>query len=396
MRFEKMTVDRADVRGKKILVRCDFNVPLENGKITDAGRVFASLPTIEYLLENGAAVVLCSHLGRPKGVPDPKYTLKPVAELLEELLGRPVKLAADVGGPDSRALWEALVPGEVIMLENLRFEPGETKNDPEFARRLAGFGELFVSDSFGTAHRAHASTAGVCEFLPSAAGFLIQKEVEKLSAVLSSPERPYVAVLGGSKVSDKIGVFAKLSETCDTFLVGGGMAFTFLKALGYEIGKSLCEHDKLDLALDILKKAEQKGVKILLPTDIAAAPEFSPDAVRSVVPADAIPPELMGLDIGPETGMAFAREIAGASTVVWNGPMGVFEFENFRSGTLAVARAMADNPRYTVVGGGDSAAATELFGLSGAMSHVSTGGGASLEFLEGKTLPGIAALSDAE
>ncbi len=387
------TLKELDARGKRVLVRVDFNVPLKDGEVADDTRIRASLPTIEHLLNQNAAVVLMSHLGRPKGV-DPKYRLRPVAFRLEELLRQPVHYVPFPPGSDEA--YEAVQnfgPGTVTLLENVRFEPGETKNDPELARRYARLGEAFVLDAFGSAHREHASVVGVARLLPSYAGLLFEKEVRALSKLLSGYERPYAVVLGGAKVSDKIGVIKSLLKRADKLLVGGAMAFTFIKAKGGEVGDSLVEEDKLDLARELLAEAEALGKPLLLPVDVVAAPEIRPDAPREVVPADGIPKGLKGLDIGPETRERFKAALEGSKTVFWNGPMGVFEVPPFDEGTLAVARAIAGlEGAYTVVGGGDSVAAVNKLGLADAFSHVSTGGGASLEFLEKGTLPGIEVL----
>ena len=396
MNYQKKTVQDIDVSGKKVLLRCDFNVPQDKTTraITDDKRIVAALPTIRYLLEHGAAVIACSHLGKPKGAVKPELTLAPVAVRLSELLGQEVIFAADTIGPDARAKAAALKSGQILLLENLRFDIGEEKNDPEFAKALASMAEIYVSDAFGTVHRAHASTAGVAAYLPAVSGFLIQKELEIMGGALSDPKRPFVAVLGGSKVSDKIGVINHLLELADTIIIGGGMAYTFLKAQGHGIGASLCEEDKLEYAADMLKKAAEKGVNFLLPTDHVAAQSFSADAIPIIVDATSIPGDLMGLDIGPKTVEAYAAALRGAGTVIWNGPMGVFEFPAFAKGTEAVAKAMADCGAITIVGGGDSAAAVEQLGYADKMTHISTGGGASLEFLEGLELPGVACLLD--
>ena len=396
MNTHKKTVRDVEVRGKKVLLRCDFNVPQdkETGAITSDKRIVAALPTIQYLLENGAAVIACSHLGKPKNGPDPKLSLAPVAKRLSELLGREVIFAHDVVGPDAQTKAAALQPGQILLLENTRFEPGETKNDPELARKLADMADLYVSDAFGAVHRAHASTAGVAAFLPAVSGLLVARELEVMGGALDNPKRPFVAVLGGAKVSDKINVINNLLDKADTVIIGGGMAYTFAKAQGGSIGKSLCEEDKLDYARQMIAKAQEKGVKLLLPTDTVAATEFAADAESRVVPTDAIPDDMEGLDIGPETVQLFCNAVRGAGTVVWNGPMGVFEFEKFAAGTRAMAQALADSGAVTIVGGGDSAAAVEQMGFADRITHISTGGGASLEFLEGKELPGVACLLD--
>jgi len=396
MNYHKKTINDVDVSGKKVLLRCDFNVPQdkETGAITSDKRIVASLPTIRALLSRGAAVIACSHLGKPKNGPDPKLSLAPVAKRLSELLGREVIFAHDVVGPDAQTKAAALQPGQILLLENLRFDPREEKNDPTFAKELADMAELYVSDAFGTVHRAHASTAGVAAYLPAVSGLLVAKELQIMGGALENPKRPFVAVLGGAKVSDKIGVINNLLDKADTIIIGGGMAYTFAKAQGGEIGKSLCESDKLDYALDMIEKAKKNGVKLLLPTDTLAATEFAPDAESRVVPTGAIPADMEGMDIGPDTTAAFCEAVKGAGTVVWNGPMGVFEFERFAQGTRAMAQALADSGAVTIVGGGDSAAAIEQLGFSDRVTHISTGGGASLEFLEGIELPGVACLLD--
>ena len=395
MSFNKKTIEDIDVSGKKVLVRCDFNVPLdENKNITDETRINAALPTIKYLLEHKAAVILCSHLGRPKGEFNMKYSLAPVAKRLSEKLGFEVKLAKDVIGPDAKKLAAEVKPGEAVLLENVRFHAEEEKNDPAFAKELASMADIYVSDAFGTVHRAHASTAGVAEYLPAVAGFLIGKELNFLGKAVTNPERPFVAILGGAKVKDKIGVITNLIEKVDTLLIGGGMAYTFMKATGGEIGNSLCDDERLSLALELLDKAKAKGVKLLLPVDNVCGKEFNNDTEQMVCESGKIPEGWEGLDIGPKTVELFSKEIKAAKTVVWNGPMGVFEMPNFAKGTLAIATAMAESDATTIIGGGDSAAAVTQMGLASKMSHISTGGGASLEFLEGKTLPGVAALND--
>lgn len=388
----KKSVKDLDITGKKVLVRCDFNVPLQDGVITDDTRIVAALPTIEYLLEHQGKLILCSHLGRPGGKVDPAFSLQPVAEHLAVLLNRPVVLAKDVVGEDAKSKAAALKEGEVLLLENLRFEPGETKNDPALAQELANLADVYVNDAFGSAHRAHASTEGVAHLLPSAAGFLLEKELTFMGGALSSPKRPFVAILGGAKVSDKIGVIKNLLDLVDTLIVGGGMAFTFLKAQGKEVGNSLVEEDKLDLALELLEKAKEKKVTLLLPVDVALGKEFGAETERRVVDVDEIPPEWMGMDIGPKTIQIFTEALEGAGTILWNGPMGVFEFPRFAQGTNAVAQAIGESGAISIIGGGDSAAAVIQGGYADKMSHISTGGGASLEYLEGKILPGIAAL----
>ena len=395
MEYNKKSVEDIDVSGKKVIVRCDFNVPQdENGRITDDKRIVAALPTIKYLLEHNAAVILCSHLGRPKGEFKMKYSLAPVAERLSELLGQKVTLAKDVIGEDAKKLAAALKPGEAMLLENVRFHKEEEKNDPAFAKELASMAEIYVNDAFGTAHRAHASTAGIADYLPAVCGFLIQKEISIMGKALADPARPFVAILGGAKVSDKIGVINNLIEKCDTIIIGGGMSYTFMKAMGKEIGTSLCEEDKLDLAKDLMKKAEDKGVKLLLPVDTVCADHFAADATPVVYDAGALPADMMGLDIGPKTIELFSDAVKDAGTVVWNGPMGVFEFDAFAVGTKAVAKAIAASHAVSIIGGGGSAGGGGKLGFGGKMAHISTRGGASLEFLEGLELPGIACLED--
>ena len=396
MNYNKKTIMDVDVAGKKILLRCDFNVPQDKatGAITSDKRIVAALPTIKYLLDQGAAVIACSHLGKPKGEWKEKLSLAPVAVRLSQLLGQEVIFAKDVVGEDAKAKAAALQGGQIMLLENLRFDPREEKNDPSFARELADMAELYVSDAFGTVHRAHASTAGVAAFLPAVSGLLVAKELEIMGGALNDPKRPFVAVLGGAKVSDKIGVINNLLERANTIVIGGGMAYTFAKAQGGSIGKSLCENDKLDYALEMIEKAKKNGVKLLLPIDTVAADNFSDDAKRMVVSTMAIPDDYEGMDIGPETTKLFCDAVKGAGTVVWNGPMGVFEFENFAAGTRAMAQALADSGAVTIVGGGDSAAAVEQMGFADKITHISTGGGASLEFLEGLELPGVACLLD--
>ena len=395
MDYNKKNVEDIDVAGKKVIVRCDFNVPQdETGKITDDKRIVAALPTIKYLLGQNAAVILCSHLGRPKGEFKMKYSLAPVAERLSELLGQEVKLAKDVIGEDAKAMAAALQPGQAMLLENVRFHKEEEKNDPAFAKELASMAEVYVNDAFGTAHRAHATTAGLADYLPAVCGYLINKEISIMGKALANPARPFVAILGGAKVSDKIGVINNLIEKCDTIIIGGGMAYTFSKAQGGEIGTSLCEEDKLELANDLIKKAKDKGVKLLLPVDTVCADKFAADATPVVHEAGKIPAGLMGLDIGPKTIELFSEAVKDAGTVVWNGPMGVFEFDAFAVGTKAVAKAIAESKAISIIGGGDSAAAVEKLGYADKMTHISTGGGASLEFLEGLELPGIACLND--
>ena len=396
MNYNKKTIMDVDVAGKKILLRCDFNVPQDKatGAITSDKRIVAALPTIKYLLDQGAAVIACSHLGKPKGEWKEKLSLAPVAVRLSQLLGQEVIFAKDVVGDDAKAKAAALQGGQIMLLENLRFDPREEKNDPSFAKELADMAELYVSDAFGSVHRAHASTTGVAAFLPAVSGLLVAKELEIMGGALNDPKRPFVAVLGGAKVSDKIGVINNLLERADTIVIGGGMAYTFAKAQGGSIGKSLCENDKLDYALEMIEKAKKNGVKLLLPIDTVAADNFSNDAKRMVVSTMAIPDDYEGMDIGPETTKLFCDAVKGAGTVVWNGPMGVFEFENFAAGTRAMAQALADSGAVTIVGGGDSAAAVEQMGFADKITHISTGGGASLEFLEGLELPGVACLLD--
>ena len=422
MNYNKKNVTQVDVKGKKVLLRCDFNVPRDKktNEITDDKRIRAALPTIQYLLDNGAAVIACSHLGKPepnfekwvkkqteKGKDPASLTeekwkkslaelrMEPVAARLSELLGKPVILADDVVGPDAKAKAAALKPGEIMLLQNTRFEKGETKNDPAFAKELADMAELFVSDAFGTVHRAHATTAGVTAYLPGVSGFLIGKELSIMGKALDDPARPFVAILGGAKVSDKIAVIENLLTKADKIIIGGGMAYTFIKAQGFEVGDSLLEEDKVDFAKQMIAEAKAKGVELLLPEDTVIAKEFAADAESKTVPSSAIPAGWQGLDIGEKTRKKFAAALAGAGTIVWNGPMGVFEFDKFAEGTRAVARAVAGSGAVSIIGGGDSAAAVEQLGFADKITHISTGGGASLEFLEGKELPGVAALQDA-
>lgn len=392
--LNKMTVEDLDVQGKRVLVRCDFNVKMEDGVITSDKRIVASLPTIQYLIDHNAKVILCSHLGRPKGEVNPEFSMKPVAARLSELLGKEVKMAEDVVGESAQALAASLKDGELLLLENVRFEPGETKNDVELSKKFAALAELYVNDAFGSAHRAHSSTTGVAEFLPAACGYLIQKEIQFIGGALENPKRPLVAILGGAKVSDKIGVITNLIDKCDTLIVGGGMAYTFMKSLGHKIGDSLLEADKVELAAEMMKKAEEKGVQFLIPVDNKVGKEYKSDTEAMVVNSDEIPDGWMGLDIGPATQKIFADAVKDAGTVIWNGPMGVSEWENFASGTVAVATAIAESGAISIIGGGDSAAAIQKLGFADKMSHISTGGGASLEYLEGKELPGIAALNE--
>ncbi|TCU75724.1 phosphoglycerate kinase [Tissierella praeacuta] len=395
--LNKKSLKDLDFAGKKVLVRCDFNVPMdEDGRITDDIRIKSSLPTINYLVEKGAKVILMSHLGRPKGEPNKKYTLEPVAKRLRELLNKKVIFAQDdfVVSDMVKKQVDAMKDGDIVLLENTRFRKEEEKNEENFAKNLASLGELYVNDAFGTSHRAHASNVGVSTYLPSAVGFLVEKEISIMGKALESPERPFVAILGGAKVSDKIGVIENLINKVDTIIVGGGMAYTFLKAQEYEIGKSLLEEDKIDLANELLKKAKNNNVKLMLPVDVVAAKEFKNDTEFKTVKIDNIPNDMMGLDIGEKSIELFSNIIKEAKTVVWNGPMGVFEMENFAKGTYAIAKAMAESEAVTIVGGGDSASAVEKSGYADRMTHISTGGGASLELLEGKILPGIEAISN--
>jgi phosphoglycerate kinase len=392
--LNKKTVEDVAVAGKRVLVRCDFNVPLNGETITSDKRIVASLPTIEYLLRHGARVILCSHLGRPKGAPDPAFSLAPVAKRLSELLGKEVQMATDVVGESAQSLAAGLRDGEVLLLENVRFEKGETKNDPALAQQFAALADVFVNDAFGSAHRAHASTTGVADYIPAVCGYLIKKEIEFLGAALEVPKRPLAAILGGAKVSDKIGVISNLLDNVDTLIVGGGMAYTFFAAQGHTVGTSLCEPDKFDLALEMLQKAKDKGVRFLLPVDTVVGEAFDPQTPSKTVDSTQIPDGWMGLDIGEKTRVLFAEALKGSGTIIWNGPMGVSEWERFAAGTIAVATAVADSDAISIIGGGDSAAAVQKLGFASKMSHISTGGGASLEFLEGKELPGIAALNE--
>ena len=428
--LNKKTVEDIDVAGKHVLVRCDFNVPMKDGVITDTKRIVGALPTIKYLVDHNAKVILCSHMGRPHNIfndvvkldkkekkkidamPEAeqaeatakaleaakgdvkKFSLAPVAAELSKLLGKEVIMAKDVVGPDAQATAAALKDGEVLMLENVRFHAEETKNDPDFAKALASMAEIYVNDAFGTAHRAHASTAGVADYLPAVCGYLIQKEISIMGGALENPKRPFVAILGGAKVSDKIGVINNLIEKVDTLIIGGGMAYTFFKALGHEIGTSICEDDKVELAKEMMDKAKAKGINFLIPVDNVVATEYSADSEWKIVDSDDIPEGWMGLDIGPKSRELFANAVKNAGTVVWNGPMGVSEWENFANGTIAVAKAVADSNAISIIGGGDSAAAVEKLGFADKMTHISTGGGASLEFLEGLELPGIACLNE--
>lgn len=386
------TINEADLKGKRVLIRVDFNCPVKDGKVTDPTRILAALPTINYILGQGASLVVMCHFGRPKGEKKPEFSLATVKQEFEKQLGRPVTLAPDVIGDEVEKLASALKPGDVLMLENVRFYKEEEKNDPEFAKKLAKLGDIYCNDAFGTAHRAHASTEGVAHYLPSYAGFLIEKEVKFMAPLLENPDHPFVAIIGGSKVSSKISVLESLSKTCDTIVIGGGMAYTFLKVQGHEIGKSLVEDDFLETAKHFLATTKEKGVKVILPVDHVCAASFDENASPVAVDGVDIPSDLMGMDIGPKTVALIVDELKSAKSVVWNGPMGVFEFASFAKGTEAVARALADSDATSVVGGGDSVAAINKFGLADKISHVSTGGGASLEFLEGKTLPGIKAL----
>ena len=398
MNYNKKSIEDIDVSGKRVLCRCDFNVPTKNGKITSDKRIVAAMPTIKYLVDHNAKVILCSHMGKPKGEVKPELSLQVVADRISELLGKPVVMAKDVVGEDAKAKAAALKDGDVMLLENTRFEKGETKNDPELSKALASMADLFVNDAFGTAHRAHSSTAGVADYLPAVCGYLVQKEVSIMGKALADPERPFVAILGGAKVSDKLNVINNLLEKVDTLIIGGGMAFTFLAAKGYDIGKSLVDSEKIDYCKEMMAKAEAKGVKLLLPVDAVVAASF-PNPIDGeieveTVAADAIPADKMGLDIGEKSQALFAEAAKNAKTVVWNGPMGVFENPTLAKGTIAVAQALADSAAVTIVGGGDSAAACEQLGFADKITHISTGGGASLEFLEGLELPGIACLQD--
>ena len=398
MNYNKKSIEDIEVAGKRVLCRCDFNVPTKDGKITSDKRIVAAMPTIEYLVNKGAKVILCSHMGKPKGEWKPELSLKVVAARLSELLGKEVIMAADVAGEDAKAKAAALKDGDVMLLENTRYIKGETKNDPELSKDLASMADIFVNDAFGTAHRAHSSTAGVADYLPAVSGYLVQKEVSIMGKALANPERPFVAILGGAKVSDKLNVINNLLEKVDTLIIGGGMAYTFLAAKGYSVGTSLLDAEKVDYCKEMMAKAEAKGVKLLLPVDTVVADSF-PNPIDAEIPvstvaADAIPADKMGLDIGEKTRALFADAAKNAKTVVWNGPMGVFENPILNKGTIAVAQALADSDAVTIVGGGDSAAACEQLGFASQITHISTGGGASLEFLEGLELPGIACLQD--
>ena len=396
--LNKKTIEDIDVKGKKVLARCDFNVPLKDGEITNDKRIVAALPTIKYLVDNGAKVILCSHLGRPKGEYKPEFSLAPVAKRLSEYLGKEVKLAEDpeVVGENAKAMAAALEEGDVMLLENVRYRKEETKNEENFSKELASLADIFVNDAFGTAHRAHCSTTGVAAYLPAVCGYLIQKEIQFMGGALEEPKRPLVAILGGAKVSDKIGVITNLLEKCDTLIIGGGMAYTFMKSLGYNIGTSLLEEEQVENAGQMMKDAEAKGVKFLIPVDNKLGKEYDENTESMIVDSDNIPDGWMGLDIGPRTQELFTDAIKGAGTIIWNGPMGVSEWENFAAGTIAVANSVAESGAISIVGGGDSVAAVTKLGFSDKMSHISTGGGASLEFLEGKELPGIAALNEKE
>ena len=394
--LNKKTIEDIDVKGKRVLARCDFNVPLKDGEITNDKRIVAALPTIKYLMENGAKVILCSHLGRPKGEYKPEFSLAPVAKKLSEYLGTEVKLAedAEVVGENAKAIAAELKDGEVMLLENVRYRKEETKNEENFSKELASLADIFVNDAFGTAHRAHCSTTGVASYLPAVCGYLIQKEIKFMGGALAEPKRPLVAILGGAKVSDKIGVISNLIEKCDTIIIGGGMAYTFMKFLGHNIGDSLLEADWVEKAGEMMKSAEEKGVKFLIPVDNKVGKEYDENTESQIVNSDEIPDGWMGLDIGPKTQEIFADAIKGAGTVIWNGPMGVFEWDNFAAGTICVAKAVAESGSISVIGGGDSVAAVTKLGFADKMRHISTGGGASLEFLECKDLPGICALQD--
>ena len=398
MNYNKKSIEDIDVAGKRVLCRCDFNVPTKDGKITSDKRIVAAMPTIKYLVDHNAKVILCSHMGKPKGEWKPELSLKVVAARISELLGKEVIMAADVAGEDSKAKAAALKDGDVMLLENTRYMKGETKNDPELSKALADLADIFVNDAFGTAHRAHSSTAGVADYLPAVSGFLVQKEVSIMGKALANPERPFVAILGGAKVSDKLNVINNLLEKVDTLIIGGGMAYTFLAAKGYSVGTSLLDNEKIDYCKEMMAKAEAKGVKLLLPIDTVITKSF-PDPIDAevqvkTVASDSIPADMMGLDIGEKTRELFAEAAKSAKTVVWNGPMGVFENPTLAKGTIAVAQALADSSATTIVGGGDSAAACEQLGFADKITHISTGGGASLEFLEGLELPGIACLQD--
>ena len=397
MNFNKKTVRDIDVRGKKVLIRCDFNTPIdENGHLTDERRIQGALPTLRYLITSGAAVIVVSHLGRPKGQVNPKYTLDPVAKRLAELLKLPVSLAQDVIGPDADRLCAEIQPGQIVMLENVRFHKEEEKNDPVFSQKLASYADVYVNDAFGTSHRAHSSTAGVAAYLPAVCGFLIEKEISVIGKALTNPARPFVAITGGAKVSDKIGVVNALIDQCDTVIIGGAMSYTFLRALSGRLGTSPCELDKLDLASDILVRAMEENVRLALPEDLVATETFAADAQPHIVPSRQVPDNMGGMDMGPKTIEKFKKYLKDAGTVVWNGPLGVFEFEQFATSTREIARAVAESGAVSIIGGGDSAAAIEQLGFSDRVTHISTGGGASLELIEGKELPGIACLMDSD
>jgi phosphoglycerate kinase len=397
MNFNKKTVRDIDVRGKKVLIRCDFNTPIdENGHLTDERRIQGALPTLRYLITSGAAVIVVSHLGRPKGQVNPKYTLAPVAKRLAELLKLPVSLAQDVIGPDADRLCAEIQPGQIVMLENVRFHKEEEKNDPVFSQKLASYADVYVNDAFGTSHRAHSSTAGVAAYLPAVCGFLIEKEISVIGKALTNPARPFVAITGGAKVSDKIGVVNALIDQCDTVIIGGAMSYTFLRALSGRLGTSPCELDKLDLASDILVRAMEENVRLALPEDLVATETFAADAQPHIVPSRQVPDNMGGMDMGPKTIEKFKKYLKDAGTVVWNGPLGVFEFEQFATSTREIARAVAESGAVSIIGGGDSAAAIEQLGFSDRVTHISTGGGASLELIEGKELPGIACLMDSD
>ncbi|MBR0537858.1 MAG: phosphoglycerate kinase [Clostridia bacterium] len=394
--LNKKTVEDIEVKGKKVLVRCDFNVKMENGVITSDKRIVASLPTIKYLIDQGAKLILCSHLGRPKGAFDPEFSMAPVAARLSELLGKEVKLAADVVGESAQAIAAELQDGDVMLLENVRFEPGETKNDPELSKKFASLAEVYVNDAFGSAHRAHSSTTGVADYLPSAVGYLIQKEIQFIGGALEDPKRPLVAILGGAKVSDKIGVINNLLEKCDKLIIGGGMAYTFFAAQGLNVGNSLVDTENIENAKGMMQKAKDLNKPFLLPVDNMIATKYDVTAPYMTIYSDSIPDGWMGLDIGPVTSELYAKSIQDAGTIIWNGPMGVTEMPQFEGGTVSVAKAIAETDAISIIGGGDSAAAIKKLGFADKMSHISTGGGASLEFLEGKELPGIACIDEKE
>ena len=392
--LNKKTVEDIEVKGKKVLVRCDFNVKMEDGVITSDKRIVASLPTIQYLIDKGAKLILCSHFGRPKGAVDPEFSMAPIAARLSELLGKEVKLASDVGGESAHALAAALEEGDVMLLENVRFEAGETKNDPELSKKFAALADIYVNDAFGSAHRAHSSTTGVADYLPSAVGFLMKKEIEYIGGALEDPKRPLIAILGGAKVSDKIGVINNLLDKCDKLIIGGGMAYTFFAAQGLNVGDSLVDKDNIEAARGMMAKAREMGKPFLLPVDNKIATKYDVNAPYMRIYSDSIPDGWMGLDIGPVTSELYAKSLIGAGTIIWNGPMGVTEMPQFEEGTIAVAKAIAETDAISIIGGGDSAAAIKKLGFADKMSHISTGGGASLEFLEGKELPGIACIDE--